>query len=256
MTSAQPKRNNASALEAVDVVLITLNSGRMLEKCLESVYQNISVKQIIVVDGGSTDRTLQILNHFNELYHNVKIIKDSGNRATARQKGIENVTTEWFIFVDSDVVLCKNWHEKAKQHIDPHVGAVWGIEVWSTIQNHTALKLFLWVTRGIFNLRGGTHDTLIRTKAIADIRIPKKLHVFEDAYIKNWIQKNDYSVIACYIPFCLHFRPKDVWTLKGSMNLIIEAIKCSNPVLFVKLMIAYGFYAAYSISQIMSTNKT
>jgi glycosyltransferase involved in cell wall biosynthesis len=256
MTSALPKRYDDSDLEAVDVVMITLNSDRMLEKCLESVYQNVPVKQIIVVDGGSTDRTLQILNHFNDLFHNVKIIKDNGNRATARQKGIENVTAEWFIFVDSDVVLCNNWHKKAMQHTNPRVGAVWGIEVWSTIQNPVALKLFLWVTRGIFSLRGGTHDTLIRTKAVDDIRIPKKLHVFEDAYIKKWIQKKDYSVIACYIPFCLHFRPREVWTLQGSMNLIIEAMKCGNPVLFVKLMIAYGFYAAYSISQIMSTNKT
>jgi glycosyltransferase involved in cell wall biosynthesis len=256
LTSEPTKRNNDSDLEAVDVVLITLNSGRMLEKCLESVFQNVPVKQIIVVDGGSTDSTLQILNQFNDLYHNVKIIKDNGNRATARQKGIENVTAEWFIFVDSDVVLCKNWYKKAMQHIASHIGAVWGIEVWSTIQNPAALKLFLWVTRGIFSLRGGTHDTLIRTQAVADIRIPKKLHVFEDAYIKNWIQKKNYSVIACYIPFCLHFRPKEVWTLQGSMNLIIEAMKCGNPLLFVKLMVAYGFYAVYSISQIMSTNRT
>ncbi len=248
-------RNNIPELEAVDVVLITLNSDRMLKKCLESIYQNVPVNQVIVVDGGSNDYTLQIADYFNDLYHNVKIIKDNGNRATARQKGISNVTAPWFIFVDSDVVLCKNWYKKAIPHIKPNVGAVWGIEVWSTIQKPSALKLFLWVTHGIFRLRGGTHDTLIRTKVLDDIQIPKKLHVFEDAYIKNWIEKKNYSVVACYSPFCIHFRPQEVWTFQGSINLIIDAIKCGKPGLFAKLMIAYGFYAAYSISQILSKNK-
>lgn len=239
----------------MDVVLITLNSERILKQCLDSVYQNIPVKQLIVVDGGSKDGTLRVLSYFDDLYHNVKVIKDAGNRATARQKGIENVTSEWFIFVDSDVLLCKNWYKKALQHINPGVGAVWGIEVWSTIQNPKTLKLFLWVTRKIFDLRGGTHDTLIRTKALDGIHVPKNLHVFEDAYIRNWVRKQGYQILACYDPFCLHFRPASVWTLKGSLNLIIEALRCGNPLLFGKLMIAYGFYGAYSISQMMNKHN-
>jgi len=39
------------------------------------------------------------------------------------------------------------------------VGAIWGIEVWSTIKNPKTLKLFLTTTRKIFEVRGGTHDT-------------------------------------------------------------------------------------------------
>jgi hypothetical protein len=40
-----------------------------------------------------------------------KVIFDKGTRATARQKGIEAVGTEWFVFVDSDVVLKEGWFE-------------------------------------------------------------------------------------------------------------------------------------------------
>lgn len=232
-----------------------MNSGRMLKKCLESVYKNVPVNQIIVVDGGSTDGTLQILRHFDALYDNVKVVKDRGNRATARQKGIEHVTAEWFIFVDSDVVLCENWYQKAIQYQDSNVGAIWGIEVWSTITNLAALKLFLWVTMKIFDLRGGTHDTLIRTSAVKDIKIPSNLHVFEDAYIKDWIIKKGYRIVACYSPYCVHYRPENVWTLRGSLNLIIEAIRYGNPLLIAKLVFAYGFYTAYSVSQMMSKNK-
>jgi len=240
---------------SVDVVLLTKNSERVLEKCLASVYENVPVNQLIVVDGYSTDRTLEILDLFNDKYHNVKVTLDKGTRATAREKGIRQVTTEWFMFVDSDVVVCQNWYKKALKHLDKTSGAIWGIEVWSTIQNQATLKMFLRVTRKIFDLRGGTHDTLIRTDLVKDIRIPRNLHVFEDAYIKDWIANKGYKVIACYNPYCIHYRPEEVWTLRGSLNIIADAVRFGSMRLLGKLVFAYGFYSAYSVYQLLMNNK-
>jgi glycosyltransferase involved in cell wall biosynthesis len=242
-------------MDSVDVVLLTLNSDRKLQLCLESVYRNVPVNKLIAVDGGSIDQTLRILDGFNAKYGNVQIISDRGTRATARQKGIENVTTQWFIFVDSDVVLCNDWYQKALRQVNPVVGAVWGIEVWSTLQNLRALKLFLLVTRKIFDIRGGTHDTLVRTEAVRGIRIPWDLHVFEDAYIKDFIVKRGFRVVACYDPFCIHYRPKSVWTLKGSMSLVSDALRFGSPVLVAKLLFAYGFYTVYTVSQMFSGRR-
>ncbi|MCW4017974.1 MAG: glycosyltransferase family 2 protein [Candidatus Bathyarchaeota archaeon] len=243
-------------MDSVDVVLLTMNSDRKLKDCINSIYRNVPVNQLIVVDGGSTDRTLSILQDFNSRYGNVKIVTDKkGTRATARQKGIENVTADWFLFVDSDVVLCKNWYSKAQAYIDEDVGAVWGIEVWSTIQSQKTLRLFLVVTRKIFELRGGTHDTLIRTKAVKGIRIPGGLHVFEDAYIKEHIAKKGFRLVACYVPFCIHFRPKIVWTFRGSLDILADAFKCGSPSLLVKLVFANGFYTLYALSQMLNGKK-
>ncbi len=242
-------------MNSVDAVLLTLNSERKLEDCLASVYKNVPIAKLIVVDGGSSDKTLAILKKFDEKYHNIKIIPDRGTRATARQKGIQNVATEWFLFVDSDVVLCDDWFQKAEKYIDDDVGAVWGIEVWSTIQNQSMLKMFLWVTKKIFDLRGGTHDTLVRTEVVKNINIPPNLHVFEDTYLKNWVIRQGYRVVACYDPFCIHYRPKTVWTLRGSLNLIIEALRFGSCKLLTKLGLAYGFYTAYSVYQLLSGNK-
>ncbi|MGF3522434.1 MAG: glycosyltransferase family 2 protein [Candidatus Bathyarchaeia archaeon] len=243
-------------MDSVDVVLLTLNSERKLESCLTSVYKNVPVAQLIVVDGGSRDRTLEIVQKFNSKYRNVKVISDRGTRATARQRGIQNVTADWFLFVDSDVVLCDDWFQKAAKHVNDGVGAVWGIEVWSTIQNPAMLKLFLWVTRKIFDLRGGTHDTLIRTEAVKNIKIPATLHVFEDAYLMDWISRQGYRVVACYNPFCIHYRPNAVWTLRGSLNLIVESFRFGNCKLLAKLGLAYGFYTAYAIYQMLANTKS
>ena len=229
----------------IDVVILTKNSEQTLKKCLCSIYKNIPVRKLIVVDGYSTDKTSKIIQTFNRKYKNIKVIRDDGTRATARQKGIETVETDWFMFVDSDVELCKDWFEKAKKYIDENVGALWGIEVWSVIQNPATLKMFLWITRKIFEIRGGTHDTLVRYDAIKDIKIPENLHVFEDAYIKEWITKKGYKVVACYDPYCVHYRPENAWTMKGSIEIIAEALRLGSLRKITELILAYGFYTAY-----------
>ena len=238
----------------VDVVVITKNSERLLHECLTSIYDNMPVNNLIVVDGYSIDKTVEIVSKFQKKYGNVILIQDKGTRGTARQKGLSRVATDWFMFVDSDVVLCENWFQKAIEHVDKDVGAIWGIEVWSTIRKQATLRMFLWITRKIFELRGGTHDTLIRLASVRDIQIPKNLHVFEDAYIKDWILKKGYKVIACYDPYCIHYRPRNVWTFRGSLNMIADAIKFGNFKLIIELTLAYGFYTAYSAYQLLVGN--
>jgi hypothetical protein len=89
---------------------------------------------------------------------------------------------------------------------------------------------------------------------VKDIEIPKFLHVFEDAYIKDWITQKGYKLIACYNPYCLHFRPASVWTIRGSLNIIADAIRFGRLTLLVKLTFAYGFYTTYSLYQFFANN--
>ena len=176
----------------VDVVVLTKNSEQTLGKCLHSIYNNVPVNRLIVVDGYSTDNTSEIVGRFSKKHHNVVLLREKGTRGKARQKAIEAVTTNWFMFVDSDVILCSEWFKKARILMKPDVGAIWGIEVWSVLKNITVLKLFERITMKIFGKRGGTHDLLVRREAVKDIRIPSSLHVYEDAFIKSWICRNGY----------------------------------------------------------------
>lgn len=230
---------------SIDVVVLTKNSQRTLEESLESIYRNVPVNRLIIVDGYSTDNTLKIVEKFRDKYGKVIILKDNGTRGSARLKGIRYVETEWFMFVDSDVVLCDGWFAKAKNFMCKDVGAVWGIELWAGMKHPKTLKAFLWITRKIFDIRGGTHDLLVRYEAVKDITIPTDLHVFEDAYIKQWIEKKGYKVVACYDPYCIHYRPENVWTFKGSIEIAADAFRFGSLRKIPEMVLAYGFYVAY-----------
>jgi len=53
-------------MDPIDVVMLTKNSEHLLNKCIISIYENVPVKRLIVVDGFSTDNTLKIINEFNK----------------------------------------------------------------------------------------------------------------------------------------------------------------------------------------------
>ena len=197
----------------VDVVILTKNSLKpCLAECVRSVYANVPVNRLIVVDGGSSDGTVEFLSKFP----NVLIIDDSeGNRASARRKGVMAVETEWFMFVDSDVVLSKDWFRNASSYIDGGVGAIQGIDINiadSTVTDyaHAMNKL-----RKIFRMpkkskpafkRAFTGDVLIRTEAIKNIKIPKFLHFWEDQYIRRYIERNGYRWLTIEEAYCFHHK--------------------------------------------------
>ncbi len=183
---------------------------------------------LIVVDGFSTDKTLEIIDNLNEKQRNVTVLKVNGSRAKARQAGIRHVDTEWFMFVDSDVVLSRDWFRKAEKRITPNVGAVWGvnIDVIASLRDKHFVKLQSLIARQCFSLRGGTHDTLIRHEAVAGISIPEQLHAYEDSYIMNAIEKNGFKIVVCDDVYCLHFKPPGNWNFENAISQAILEFKC------------------------------
>jgi len=237
-------------MKPVDVVILTKNSERLLRKCIDSVYRNVPVNRLIVVDGYSDDGTIQIVKDFQEKHGNVIFVQDEGTRGSARQKAMNEVKSDWFMFVDSDVILSENWFAKAEKLIRSDVGAIWGIEIWSVLRQMKILKLFERVTLKIFEKRGGTHDLLVRRKAVEGIQVPFHLHTYEDAYIKSWICEKGYKVIGVYEPYCFHFRPNAVWTVRQNIGFIVSDIKFAarHP----SLLLSYGFYTGIVMYQIVS----
>lgn len=215
-------------MQAIDVVVLTKNSEHLLSKCLESIYQNVPVNKLIVVDGFSKDRTMQIVDVFNKKYGNVTVISANGSRAKAREKGIAQVSTDWFLFTDSDVLLSKDWYRKAQKSIQPDVGAVWGIniDVIPNINHKGVLRLQTLIANECFNLRGGTHDTLLRRDLVKDIRIPERLHTYEDAFIMNWIKDKGYRVIVGEDICCLHYKPPANWNFRNAADGALLELRC------------------------------
>ena len=244
-------------MQAIDVVMLTKNSEHLLEKCVASIYRNVPVNNLIIVDGFSTDRTLEIVAQLKKKHPNVKVLQMNGSRARAREKGIRQVESDWFLFVDSDVVLSEGWYQKAQKEIRPDVGAIWGtnIDVIPNLRNKRILNAQVIISSQCFSLRGGTHDTLIRTDLVRGIKIPEQLHTYEDAYIMNHIKNQGYKAIVGNGIFCLHYKPPTNWSFSNAIEGGIQELKCGLVESHnFKYMAYYPVFALHWILQIALQN--
>jgi len=84
------------------IIIPTYNSGRTLQKCLESVInQTFSDFEILIMDGISTDNTMEIVKGFNDERIKFFSEKDEGVY-DAMNKGINRANGEWLYFLGSD----------------------------------------------------------------------------------------------------------------------------------------------------------
>lgn len=101
----------------LSILIITLNSERTIYKCLENINkQNYSsIKEVLIVDGGSTDKTLEIAKSFDLP---IKIIngKYKNNQEARRGVGIKLVKSKYFAMIDSDnYIYDENWLKEMMQ---------------------------------------------------------------------------------------------------------------------------------------------
>lgn len=87
----------------VSVIIPVYNTGKFLEKCLESVVnQSLKEIEIICVNDGSTDNSLEIVQYFSQKDKRIIIInKKNGGQSSARNAGMKTAQGEYICFIDS-----------------------------------------------------------------------------------------------------------------------------------------------------------
>ena len=87
------------------------NGAKFLDKSLESVSnQSFSDVEVICVDDGSTDNSVEVLNDLKDKYDFIKVIEqENQGSGKARNTGIRNAGGEYIAFLDADdIYIDKN----------------------------------------------------------------------------------------------------------------------------------------------------
>ncbi len=88
-------------MELISVIIPMYNAEKTIERCIKSIIN--SNVEIVMVNDGSTDGTLEICQKYANINKNIKIIsQDNKGPIIARNNGIENASGEYIMFLDSD----------------------------------------------------------------------------------------------------------------------------------------------------------
>lgn len=90
--------------QLISVIIPIYNREKYLHKCVNSVLgQKDVTTEIILIDDGSTDNSLQICNEFAKQHSNILVIHtDNHGVSHARNIGLDNANGDYIFFLDSD----------------------------------------------------------------------------------------------------------------------------------------------------------
>lgn len=120
MTSGSPP--------VVAVTIVTFNSAKYIERCLDEVLrQDYHPLRVVVVDNASDDDTLALLHRYR---HCVRIIQNERNTgfAAAQNQAIRAADADWVLILNPDVRLTSDFVKNLVEagEADPQIGTVCG----------------------------------------------------------------------------------------------------------------------------------
>ena len=99
----------------ISVIVPVFNVENYLAHCLDSIInQTFQDIEIIVINDGSTDRSLEIINTYEKLDKRVKAFSHvNRGLGPTRNRGIEIAKGEYLIFIDSDDFIFSNGQQNS-----------------------------------------------------------------------------------------------------------------------------------------------
>ena len=133
----------------VSVIIPVYNAEKYLEQCVGSVMnQTLKDIEIICVDDGSPDNSLEVLKKLQSQDDRVKIISQpNGGAGAARNNGLRNATGEYLSFLDADDFFEPDMLEEAVAAADKYKA---DFVVFNSDQYHMDKEKFVevpWVLR-------------------------------------------------------------------------------------------------------------
>jgi len=225
----------------VSVVLLTKNSLATVRRSLDSVFQQTrKPNEVVVVDGGSTDGTLEVMRQYP-----VKLVLEPGlGFGHARNLGVETAEGDLVFFIDSDCYADPRWIEKILPHFnDPEIAGVTGQTcLWNTGDD---VARFLACVGGRLNMP--TQHAYVKIAPTMNLALRRNVVLEDGGFDETLVRCEDteltYKVTRRYK---ILYEPEAVVWFRGSPTLGAASRKCIRHFIGVgQLFAKHGFNPSF-----------
>lgn len=104
---------NTDKKDLISVIVPVYNVGEYVESCISSICnQSYKKIELILVDDGSTDNSLQVCKKKEEIDKRIKVLSSNhGGVSVARNLGLSRAQGEYILFIDADDYVEKDMLE-------------------------------------------------------------------------------------------------------------------------------------------------
>ncbi len=143
----------SSQKPVVSIIVLTLNQLEHTKKCLLSIERHTHVNyELIIVDNGSCDDTLNYMRNYVAQHNNVKLISNTSNKGFAfgNNQGMSIAKGKYLMLLNNDTVVTDGWIERMTSVFEqePKTGIVGpmsnyvsGLQLVSRVNYKTILEM-------------------------------------------------------------------------------------------------------------------
>ena len=219
----------------VSIIIPVYNVELYLNECLDSIFinQKISRKiEVIVINDGSTDNSLHILNEYKKQYDFMLISQENKGLSATRNAGIKAAKGKYLLFADSDDYFVPYSLDKLLEHLAATDAEIieYDYDVsYSTESNFKKRDSYVSVVSGTGQevfcewRKTGFYNSMVWTRAVArSLVISNHLFFFPSRYCEDleWSpQIFAYAKSVSYFPLTIYiYRIRE-----GSVTTVLDA---------------------------------
>lgn len=139
----------------ISIVITVFNEEKSVTGLLNSLQsQTIKPDEIVIVDGESKDKTVEIIRHFQKKDKRIKLLVEKCSRAKGRNLGVDIARNKIVALTDAGCIVHGNWFERiTKPFVNKEVDVVAGFyKMISKTAFQKALSFFLGVLPSQFDV--------------------------------------------------------------------------------------------------------
>jgi glycosyltransferase involved in cell wall biosynthesis len=103
----------------VSVIVTVLNEAKHLPDLLDSLAVQEAPTEVLIVDAGSHDGSVDIVEAFARDHPQVRLLHHPGKRGESRNAGAAAATGDYLAFIDGDCIANPFWLRRARERADP-----------------------------------------------------------------------------------------------------------------------------------------
>lgn len=162
----------------ISLVIPALNEEAYMQTCIEAIRQDDATCEIIVADGGSTDRTIEIV----EGLHRVKLLRTAKGRGLQMNAGASSATGDTLLFLHADTILQKGWSQAIELALKDNAvaGGAFTFAIDSPMKKYRAVEQWVKFRCFLFKLPYGDQGIFVRSAVFKKVKGYKNIPLMED----------------------------------------------------------------------------